>query len=139
MAKQKASTVQADQQGLYYLVLVAQKIALLAAAAGTIILWATLIATAQSLMLLSAGRVAPEANIGEVNQNISLQLDRLTAFAAVLSLIAIVFSLGLLAFPRVKKYSKQLVLSGVIIGSFCFVLALYCQPIYRYIIAHVIL
>lgn len=135
----KQNTLAASQSTIYYVGLVVQRISLLLAAASTVILWSTLIALAHDMNVPHFIEGAKLVDAAEINRGITLEISSLTAYAATLSLLAIIVTLLLLKLPRVRKYEKKMVVDGVVIAGFCFIFALYCEPLLRLILTQIVL
>jgi uncharacterized BrkB/YihY/UPF0761 family membrane protein len=134
----KQTTLATSQSSSYYAARVIQRVALLLAAGSTIILWTSLIAIARTTSLYASYVDTTQTSTQtELTAGISHEISTLTNYAATLSVLAIVLSLLLLGLPRVQKYEKRIVVDGAVIATFCFIAAVWCQPIYRAILARV--
>jgi hypothetical protein len=129
MAKNKKN----DSENVnYYGLLVLQRFSLLLAVASTVVLWATLIAVSHSYLFTGAIQDVSYINIDDLNAGSANEINTLTAYAALFSLIAGVITLVLA--KAQGGNAKKTLIDGLAISGFCFVAAVACQPIYRFIL-----
>ncbi len=121
----------------YYIARVVQRISLLVAAGSTVILWATLVSISHTVSYGVFSSVVEKFNQQDLFNGVTTELDRLTTCAVIMSGLAILISLLMMKFLRVRKNEKRLVVDGVVIASFCLIVSLFCQTIYRYILAKI--
>ena len=133
MAKSKKVTKQSSENINYYGLLILQRFSLLLAAASTVVLWATLIAISHGYLFTGAIQDVSFANIEELGVGNANEINSLTAYAALFSLIAGVITLFLAKAQDVD--SKRTLINGLSISGFCFVVAVACEPIYRFILS----
>ncbi len=134
----KQTTNFASSDTTYYIARVAQRISLLAAAGCTVILWATLVSISHTVSYGVMNEAIKATSQDDLFAGITKELDKLTMYAAFASVLAIVITILMMKFLRVRKNEKRLVIDGVVIAGFCLVVSLFCQTIYRYILARVI-
>ena len=134
MAKQKVTNK--TQSIEFYIGLVIQRISLLLAAASTMILWATLISIGHGVVFLNlqGGKIN---NPVAADAGITNEINKLTHYAVFFSLLSVALTLALMALPRVRKYEKKMVATGLVIAVFCFIYAADCQSIYHFILTRV--
>ena len=134
--KQTTNFVSSDTT--YYIVRIVQRISLLAAAGSTVILWATLVTISHTIGYGALSEAVKVTSQEDFIAGVTKEIDRLTMHAAIMSVLAIVITLLMIKFLRVRKNEKRLVVDGVVVAGFCLVVSLFCQTIYRYILARVI-
>jgi hypothetical protein len=129
--KNKATT--ASLSTTYYVSRVIQRVSLLAAAASSMVLWASLVAVAHTTSLYASSNLY---NLDDISRGASHEINILKGLAVTLSLVAVMLSLLLVSLPRIYKYEKRLIVDGVTIGAFFFVISVWCEPIYRMILSY---
>lgn len=133
--KSKASVT--EQEGSYYLVYGIQRVSLLLAAAGTVMLWITLVATANDFSFLSFQNLNNSTfNTGGIQSGVLNMTNNLRSWAEILSFLAVLATLFLLKFARVRKYDKRIVIDGLILSVFFLIISIGASPIYRSILDH---
>lgn len=134
MVKSKKVTKQSFENINYYGLLILQRFSLLLAAASTVVLWATLIAISHGYQFIGATQDVSIVNtIEELGVGHANELNSLTASAALFSLIAGVITLFLAKAQDID--SKRTLINGLSISGFCFVVAVACEPIYRFVLS----
>lgn len=136
MTKKQNNNIQSNGL-LYYGALTLQRISLLTAGFITVVLWSTLIAVAHNFSFYSS-QVSEILNQEQLNSGTQHEINVLTGYAVSLSIIAIILTLTLLAFPRVRKFGKKLVVDSLVIAIFLLVVSANCESIYRFILARVV-
>lgn len=133
MPNRKSKAAARSLSSTYYAARVVQRVSLLAAAASSLVLWASLIAVAHTTSLYINSNLY---SLDDVNRGASHEVSVLKTLAVVLSLLAVLLTLLFASLPRVYKYEKQLIVDGVTIAGFFFVVSVWCEPIYRMILSH---
>ncbi len=136
MAKQNTKTT--SQNSLYYVALTAQRVSLLLVASSTILLWATLVSVAHSYNFTNSLKNVEFINLDSLNHGSLHEVTTLANYAIILSLLAMICSLALLALPQISKYRKHLVFDGVLLGGFCLIVSIWHQPIFSFILSKTI-
>lgn len=137
MPKQKQLSSFHTRQVSYYAGRVLQRLSLLVAAASTVTLWGSLLAISHGFVFTNSLQGAHLTHLDELNLGISNEVNKLAYYAMACSVIALVFTLAMLVFPRVVKYEKKLVVDGVVIASFLFVFAACSQAILQSLLSHI--
>lgn len=134
----KQNSKNTSQNTAYYIARIIQRISLLVAAASTFILWATLISISHTISFVGLGDGINNISQDELNNGITREIDKLTMNSVVLSIAAIVITILMLKFLRVRNNEKRLVVDGFVIAGFCLVVSMFAQSIYTYILSRVI-
>ncbi len=137
MPKQKKQVLATLQSTNYYAARVVQRITLLLAVTGTVILWIALFSTSLDYAVVNIGNPTPEL-LNEYDAATGGITDSLANYAVAFSLIAAAVSLLLIYIPRIRKYEKRLVIDGVLIAGFCLFMSVFCQAVLRFILVRVI-
>ncbi len=141
--KQQKFVVSTSESGVYYASRIVQRISLALTVLFTFILWATMISIAHSQMFtnwLSVSNAITYPNQSQVTalyNGISTEQNHLMYMAVSFALITAIISVALLALPRFRKFEKSLVVDGLVMASFCFVVAIAHLSLYRFILARV--
>jgi len=140
--KQAAQTTQKTQimqmsGSMYHIICAIQKVSLLVAAGSAIILWSTLISIAHGYSFIMSMEGPRLANLEEWNRGIADEITRLTHYSVAFALVALGLTLLLLKIPRASKFDKKMVVDGVIVSLFLLSASLWCQPLFRFVLAHI--
>lgn len=120
----------------YYVVRSVQRVSLVVAALATFSIYACLAAIGLGFPFGSDEVSVRSAQ--DYSDSAVRTIDTLTVTAAVLALVAVILSLALLAFPRVQKYQKHLVVDGIVLAVAFFALAIVAQSVVQRLAAAVL-
>lgn len=138
MPNKKQSAKNVNQNLVYYIALAGQRVSLMLAAASTIILWATLIAIAHGYSFTGAIKDVQYININDLSQGAANEISALTGYAIIFGIIALIASLALVKLPQIRSYRKHIIFDGVIIASFCLIVSVWAEAIFRFILARIV-
>jgi len=120
----------------YHIVRVFQRIALLYTALCTVIYWVVLLVFA-ILVEYSIQTVGHEFRDRQATQTaITAATNALLWQALYAGLAAVVLTLAMLAFARVRRYEKRMVIDGIVIAVFCAYTVAISQFAISYFIGH---
>ena len=134
MPKNNKPVINGSVSTVYYIALCVQRVSLLLAAAATIFVYINLVVVSYSLNLLVNLKSAPLEAIQQLSDGATTAINKYGAIAAVLSAIALLLTVFMYKFPRVRNFDKKLVINGAVIASFCFVFAVKAEAIYKFVL-----
>lgn len=118
---------------LYYLVRSVQRVSLISLVLAVSAAYASIV-----WILLQGGAYTPGSSVdfSAVQGSYVNFSSAIVSLAAVLAAASAVLSLLLLAFPRVRKFQKQLVIDGVVVSAALLFLGMMSQSIASWFVGH---